>query len=70
MLSHVCDNASMKLINMIWFVRSTVCKQKYTTSLLVKEMEIMPDSQFQYTSYKNQFQNNYDERKTLSVDIK
>ena len=30
----------------------------------------MPDSQFQYTSYQNQFQNNYYERKTLSVDIK
>ena len=30
----------------------------------------MPDSRFQYTSYQNQFQNNYDERKTLSVDIK
>ena len=30
----------------------------------------MPDSQLQYTSYQNQFQNNYDERKTLSVDIK
>ena len=27
----------------------------------------MPDSQFQYTSNQNQFQNNYDERKTKGV---
>ena len=33
-------------------------------------MQIMSDSQFQYTSNQNQFQNNYDERKALSVDIK
>ena len=25
----------------------------------------MPDSQFQYTSYQNQFQNNYDERENI-----
>ena len=30
----------------------------------------MSDCQFQYTSNQNQFQNNYDGRKTLSVDIK
>ena len=33
-------------------------------------MQIMSDGQFQYTSNQNQFQNNYDGRKTLSVDIK
>ena len=54
---HTCDNASMKLI-MVWFVHSKFCKQKKTTSLLVKEMQIMSDSQFQYTSNQNQFQNN------------
>ena len=59
----------MKLI-MIRFVRSTFCIQKYTLSLLVKEMQIVSDTQFQYTSNQNQFQNNYDGRKTLSVDIK
>ena len=31
-------------------------------------MQIMSDSQFQYTSNQNQFQNNYDGRKTC-VDI-
>ena len=30
----------------------------------------MSDSQFQYTFNQNQFQNNYDGRKTLYVDIK
>ena len=29
----------------------------------------MSDSQFQYTSNQNQFQNDYDGKKTLSVDI-
>ena len=33
-------------------------------------MQIMSDSQFQYTSNQNQFQNNYDGKKTLSVDKK
>ena len=36
-------------------------------------MQIMSDSQFQYTSNQNQFQNNYDHndgRKPLSVDIR
>ena len=33
-------------------------------------MQIMSDSQFQYRSNQNRFQNNYDGRKTLSVDIK
>ena len=36
-------------------------------------MQIMSDSQFQYTSNQNQFQNNYDHndgRKALSVDMK
>ena len=33
-------------------------------------MQIISDSQFQYTSNQNQFQNNYDGGKTLSVDIK
>ena len=36
-------------------------------------MQIMSDSQFQYTSNQNQFQNNYehnDGRKALSVDMK
>ena len=33
-------------------------------------MQIMSDSQFQYTSNQNQFQNNNDGRETLSVDIK
>ena len=32
-------------------------------------MQIMSDSQFQYTSNQNQFQNNYDGRQTC-VDIK
>ena len=36
----------------------------------LKEMQIMSDSQFQYTSNQNQFQNNYDGRKSLYVDIK
>ena len=35
-----------------------------------KKIQILSDSQFQYTSNQNQFQNNYDGRKTLSVDIK
>ena len=30
----------------------------------------MSDRQYQYTSNKNQFQNDYDGRKTLYVDIK
>ena len=30
----------------------------------------MSDSQFQYTSNKNQFQNNYHGKKPLSIDIK
>ena len=30
----------------------------------------MSGSQFQYTPYQIQFQNDYDGRKTLSVDIK
>ena len=33
-------------------------------------MQNMSDSQLQYTSNQNQFQNNYDGKKTLSVDIK
>ena len=33
-------------------------------------MHIMSDSQFQYTSNQNQFQNKYDGRKTSSVDKK
>ena len=33
-------------------------------------MQILSDSQFQYTINQNQFQNNYDGRKTLSFDIK
>ena len=33
-------------------------------------MQIMSDSHFQYTYNQNQFQNNYDGKKTLSVDIK
>ena len=33
-------------------------------------MQIMSDSQFQYTADQNQFQNNYDGKKTLSVEIK
>ena len=33
-------------------------------------MQIMSDSQFQYTSNQNKFKNNYDGRKTFSVDIK
>ena len=66
---HTCDNASMKLI-MAWFVHTKFCKQLKITSLLVKEIQIMYDSHFQYTSNQNQFQNDYDGRKTLSVDIK
>ena len=30
----------------------------------------MSDSHFQYRSYQNQFENDYDGRKTLSVEIK
>ena len=40
---------------------------------MVKETQIMSDSQFQYTTNQNQFQNDYDEHdesRTLSVDIK
>ena len=33
-------------------------------------MQIMSDSQFQYRSNQNQFQNDYDGRKTLFVEIK
>ena len=33
-------------------------------------MPFMSDSQFQYISNQNQFQHDYDGRKTLSVDIK
>ena len=40
------------------------------TSILLKEMQIMSDSHFQYRSYQNQFENDFDGRKTLSVDIK
>ena len=35
-----------------------------------KEMQIMSDSKFKNASNQNHFQNNYDGRKTLSVDIK
>ena len=41
-----------------------VLKTEIDNTLLVKEMQIMSDSQFQYTSNQNQFQNNYDGRKT------
>ena len=30
----------------------------------------MSDSYFQYRSYQNQFENDYDGRKTVSVEIK
>ena len=33
-------------------------------------MQIMSDSHFQYRSYQNQYENDYDGRKTLSVEIK
>ena len=66
---HTCENASMKLI-MVWFVHTKFCKQSNITSILVKEIQIMSDSHFQYTSNQNQFQNDYDGRKTLYVDIK
>ena len=33
-------------------------------------MQIMSDSDFQYRSYQNQFENDYDGRKTLSFEIK
>ena len=55
---HTCDNASMKLI-MVWFVQTKFCKHAE-----------YDDSHFQYRSNKNQFQNDYDGRKTLSVEIK
>ena len=66
---HMCGNASMKLI-MVWFVHTKFFTQCKITSILVKEIQIMSDSRFQYTSNQNQFQNDYDGRKTLSVDIK
>ena len=37
--------------------------------ILLKEMQIMSDSHFQYRSYQNKFENDYDGRKTLSVEI-
>ena len=33
-------------------------------------MQIMSDNHFQYNSNQNQFENDYDARKTLSVEIK
>ena len=30
----------------------------------------MSDSHFQYRSYQNQFENDFDDKKTLSVEIK
>ena len=33
-------------------------------------MQIMSDSHFQYRSYQNQFEKDFDGRKTLSVEIK
>ena len=33
-------------------------------------MQIMSDSHFQYKSNQNQFEKDYDDRKTLSVEIK
>ena len=33
-------------------------------------MQIMSDSHIQYRSYQNQFENDYDGRKTLTVEIK
>ena len=33
-------------------------------------MQIMSDSHFQYRSSLNRFQNDYDDRKLLSVEIK
>ena len=33
-------------------------------------MQIMSDSYFQYRSNQSQFENDYDGRKTLSVEIK
>ena len=33
-------------------------------------MQIMSDSHFQYRSNQNQFENDYDGRRTLSVEIK
>ena len=33
-------------------------------------MQIMSDSHFQYRSYQNQFENDNDARKTLSVEMK
>ena len=33
-------------------------------------MQIMSNSHFQYRYYQNQFENDYDGRKTLSVEIK
>ena len=62
----------MNLIMICLFVQRSVNRNRQT-SLLVKEMHIMSDSQFQNTSNQNQFQNNYDHndgRKALSVDIK
>ena len=39
-------------------------------NIFIGKMQIMSDSQFQNTSNQNQFKNNYDGKKTLSVDIK
>ena len=50
----MCDNASIKLI-MVLLVNTKFYKQKYVTSISVKEIRILPDSQFQYTSNQNQF---------------
>ena len=60
----------MKLI-MIWFVRAKFCNRN-RQHYFGKRNADMSDSQFQYTSIstQNQFQDKYDGRKTLSVDIK
>ena len=38
--------------------------------MLLKEMQIMSDSHFQYRSYQKEFENDFDGRKIISVEIK
>ena len=37
--------------------------------MLLKEMQIMSDSHFQYRSYQNQFKNDYDGRKKYLLKL-
>ena len=49
---NMCCNAYMKLF-MFLFVHSTFCNKQSIASTLVKEMHILSDNQFQYTTKHN-----------------